>query len=646
MDRKNKPAEFEFDDILIEDLDDILAEPPKSEENKTGAAVLAVSQEAETAAEAAAAEKPDGTAGTETEPAAETVAEKEPAEETAAEKASAGETAEAGAAGEAAEQPAEQKETDAAEQKEKTSKDKKQPKKKKKGLIALIIVLSVLVAAAIGAYGYGVYYYTGHFLPWTEAEGVRLDNLTLEQAQQKLTDSKIEEDSILTLHTLEGETVPMSTAAMGIRRNYLGLPEILETQEKWIFPVSKDKEKVFHLNYEVVCDPAEASTELEKLEICDPEKTVAPVDSYVEKDKRGVWKVVPPVDGNTIDREALAGVIGRAVMNKETDVDLAAEKVYLTAQIREDDPQLNRRAKLENMIDAIDLQVDLGADTVVKITPEEFRGLLTAEAWNTEPADADAEKKEAEAGKKEDEEPQLIDGEKFDDYVFRLAVRYDTKAASGWRTFRSLSGDAIVLKSDYGWEMDREATGSLLKILLQDAAYRIFKDEKAEQTFKDGSIEAVWKQTALSHGERDTGDSWVEVDITTQKMYCVMKGETVLESNVVTGMEMNKGRRTPEGIFAVRFKQCDRDLVGFNADGTEAYRSHVSYWMPVYNNIGLHDASWRGSFGGNTYIWSGSHGCVNLPVKTAGKLYDIVEKGTPVIIYRESEKKEEEKKEG
>ena len=64
------------------------------------------------------------------------------------------------------------------------------------------------------------------------------------------------------------------------------------------------------------------------------------------------------------------------------------------------------------------------------------------------------------------------------------------------------------------------------------------------------------------------------------------------------------------------------------------YESYVSYWMPFLgNNYGLHDASWRSSFGGDIYINSGSHGCVNLPPKKAGQLYNKISIGTIVIIH-------------
>ncbi len=65
----------------------------------------------------------------------------------------------------------------------------------------------------------------------------------------------------------------------------------------------------------------------------------------------------------------------------------------------------------------------------------------------------------------------------------------------------------------------------------------------------------------------------------------------------------------------------------------QGYRTPVSYWMPFNNNIGMHDAGWRKSFGGNIYKTNGSHGCINLPYSIAEEIYGYIEQGTPVICY-------------
>ncbi|MCR4650809.1 MAG: L,D-transpeptidase family protein [Lachnospiraceae bacterium] len=124
----------------------------------------------------------------------------------------------------------------------------------------------------------------------------------------------------------------------------------------------------------------------------------------------------------------------------------------------------------------------------------------------------------------------------------------------------------------------------------------------------------------------DIGSTYIEVSIEEQHLYYYVDGNLTLDTDVVTG-GVRAGNDTPTGVVAVYGKQKNRTLVG------ETYRSFVKYWIPVYKNIGIHDASWRSSYGGNIYISSGSHGCINTPLEEVSRLYDMVDIGTPVIIY-------------
>ena len=56
--------------------------------------------------------------------------------------------------------------------------------------------------------------------------------------------------------------------------------------------------------------------------------------------------------------------------------------------------------------------------------------------------------------------------------------------------------------------------------------------------------------------------------------------------------------------------------------------------MPFFDGQGLHDATWRSSFGGDIYLTNGSHGCVNLPYDTADKIYNNIEAGVAIILYK------------
>ena len=115
----------------------------------------------------------------------------------------------------------------------------------------------------------------------------------------------------------------------------------------------------------------------------------------------------------------------------------------------------------------------------------------------------------------------------------------------------------------------------------------------------------------------------IVVSISSQMLYYYEYGQVVLSSPVVTG----KNNATPRGHYSVLRKSRNVTLKG------DDYESFVNYWIAFRgNSYGLHDASWRSSFGGSIYRYNGSHGCVNMPYYNVQRLYNMVSIGTPVII--------------
>ena len=121
----------------------------------------------------------------------------------------------------------------------------------------------------------------------------------------------------------------------------------------------------------------------------------------------------------------------------------------------------------------------------------------------------------------------------------------------------------------------------------------------------------------------------MEVNLAAQELWLFVDGDCIMNTSVVTGKPPHV---TYSGVYGITYKKRDDYLEGYNADGTP-YRSHVEYWMPFNGNQGLHDASWRDSFGGNIYKTNGSHGCVNCPTWAAATLFKYVDENFPVIIY-------------
>ena len=204
-----------------------------------------------------------------------------------------------------------------------------------------------------------------------------------------------------------------------------------------------------------------------------------------------------------------------------------------------------------------------------------------------------------------------IDEQQAKAFVKELAEKYDTAYTT--RTFHTTGGrDIQIAQGDYGWRIDQEAeTKHLLELLA------------AKQS---ATCEPIYAQTAAVHAKNDWGTTYVEVSLTDQYLWLYKDGHCILESYFVSG-NPTRGHATPKGIYGLTYKTRDATLSG------EGYDSKVKYWMPFNRNVGLHDAPWRKTFGGQIYRNNGSHGCINLPPANAAKIYENVDKNTPVIVY-------------
>ena len=123
--------------------------------------------------------------------------------------------------------------------------------------------------------------------------------------------------------------------------------------------------------------------------------------------------------------------------------------------------------------------------------------------------------------------------------------------------------------------------------------------------------------------------NYVEIDISDQMLDLFINNENVVNTKVVTGKPSSP---TYEGCFNIYSKSMDEILTD-----DETYWSYVQYWMPFYGGIGLHDADWRSQAefdDSTTYLWGGSHGCVNIPPYITSEIYDNVEVGTMVLVHK------------
>ncbi len=205
-----------------------------------------------------------------------------------------------------------------------------------------------------------------------------------------------------------------------------------------------------------------------------------------------------------------------------------------------------------------------------------------------------------------------INRAKVKEYVVDFAASHDTYGTE--RKFRTHDGKLInVLGKSYGWQID-----------IETEVENLYQDIIAGRTV---TREPAFTNKAYTYnGTDDIGDTYCEVDLANQKVYCYIKGSLALESDCVSG-NASAGHNTPGGLYCIKNKMLNAVLRG------QDYASPVGYWMPFNGGIGFHDANWRRSFGGEIYKRNGSHGCVNMPIPKARDLYKLVVKGMPVVCY-------------
>ena len=133
--------------------------------------------------------------------------------------------------------------------------------------------------------------------------------------------------------------------------------------------------------------------------------------------------------------------------------------------------------------------------------------------------------------------------------------------------------------------------------------------------------------TVLKAGLQKIEDA-VFVSIANQSVALFSNSQLLYTSSCVTGRD---GMETPAGIHYIYSMERNRYLIGYNPDGT-TYCSYVNYWMPFCGDVGLHDATWRSSFGTTNYTYSGSYGCVNLPLWMVAAIYENAYVGMPVYV--------------
>ena len=461
---------------------------------------------------------------------------------------------------------------------------RKEMSKGKKVALTLLIIL----AAVAAAYIIMACFFSNHFVFGTKIGDINAGGMSIEKFEQTVTE-KVGEYTLL-INERDGQEM-INGAEMSLTPDFSDdseLREILENQSAfgWLAEVFKDQT----YTVDTVVEFEGLEEVLDGLGCLDERGVVAPEDAYISDYIDGVgYEIVEENLGNTIDRSAFYSAVENAVLNLAETIDLDEAGVYVEPDLYSDSEELLEALDTANLYASASITYTFQTLDPVVLEGAQLADLIKINGTKVS-----------------------LKNQKIREWIRDLASSHNTIYRS--RTFTTTEGKTITVEGgDYGWWMNTEEEINLLKQYI-----------KAGETVEK---EPEYYQRAASYEGNDYGNTYVEVNLKKQHLYFYKDGELIIESDFVSG-NTSRGNGTPVGTYSITYKERDATLEG------EDYSTPVSYWMPFNGNIGLHDASWRTKFGGDIYKTSGSHGCVNLPFEVAETIYEYIEKGDAVIVYK------------
>ncbi|MBE5913338.1 MAG: hypothetical protein E7274_04675 [Pseudobutyrivibrio ruminis] len=459
------------------------------------------------------------------------------------------------------------------------------------------IRLGIILGIILIIYLAGSLFFRNHFYIRSKVNGVGASFRTAQSTYDKIINSA--DKYTISFIDADGNVInEVSSSELGVGVNYdeSEVQTLLDSQSgfNWVLRLFVPAE--YYTATGNSYDAAKVTAVASSLDFSNQSSTTESQDATIQFDGEK-FVIVDEVYGDKITEEGVEEAIIYAVENLQTEINLADGTCYEKPSVLASDANIQKAVDVLNNYMDTDIHYDLGEGITEEIPVD------TKATWFTW----------------DDSFNVSFDRDAIGEYVNSMGDKYNTYGKK--KEFTTTSGETIeVPAGSFGW---RIAYDGEIDAIIADL-------EGGEDVTRD----FTYLYYGTSHGEHDYGNSYVEVNLTEQHVYVYKDGEMVFDTDCVSGkISANHGTHT--GVYPIAYKQTDATLKGDN------YESHVNYWMPFNMGEGLHDATWRSSFGGTIYKTGGSHGCVNLPLSAAEQIYNIVEAGWPVIVFYTGDTEEE-----
>ena len=215
----------------------------------------------------------------------------------------------------------------------------------------------------------------------------------------------------------------------------------------------------------------------------------------------------------------------------------------------------------------------------------------------------------------------MLDHSAIASYVGQLASKYDTVGIE--RSFSTYDNREVTVSGGtYGWLIDQPKEA--------DALYQAIMDKKTQVR------EPVYAQEAASRDTNDIGYSYVEVNLTDRRLVLYKSGNPVVD----TGIAISSS--TPDGVYSIEEKKNQQAVGNMTVDCWMSFTDDLGIYGDPGFEPGTATESEADSFGSSSETdfssdmtdWSSTEGCIVLSEEAARELYQNVETGMPVVIYK------------
>lgn len=468
----------------------------------------------------------------------------------------------------------------------------------KKGRKLLLIIPAVLLGIAALVYLGGVAAFHFVFMPGVTLDGVDVSLRPVSEVAEEKAGSLASYQA-----HVSGDGVDLTVSADQIDLAYDGdayAQEAVDATEPWAWPLH-----VAQGTRQVSADSAVVFDRDALLALFEPFETAARESAtslggkaVVFDAEKGAFSLDPSITAQYLNEDALVDALAKGFTNQQAEIVLGDE------QLTGSDDALHAAVDTANAyLSAAGTTLTLDGETAAEVTPDVIASWVSVG----------------------DDLSVTLSTDAAAAWANQSVERLDTVGAE--RTYTRADGKQVTVSGgSYGWKVNETGVADALV-----AAVSSGTPQAVEVPFESRG------QVVPDDGGRDWGQRYIDIDLTEQhvRMYGD-DGSVIWESDCVSG-NTSQGFDTPTGVNVVNDHMGrDQTLYGldYNDDGEPDYESHVAYWIPFVDNlVALHDADWRGSFGGTIYQWNGSHGCVNLPVDKAAQLYDLVKIGDVVVVH-------------